>query len=130
MMSSVAYLSGWKPELCIQLELENNCKADFNRFLVKHLPSTQQLQQGRQFEDAGREGFVLQIKSRFDEKIEEGSSHSTLYSYFMVCSQYLRWCDSNSLTAFTQVSLEGHMLHEQTRVMQGLLKRTEPIKPG
>lgn len=127
-MSNVTYLSGWKPELCIVLEIGRKNKADFNRFLAKHLPSTQQLQQDCQFEDADREGFVFQLKSRFDEKIEEGGSHSTLYSYYAACSQYLRWCDSNSLAAFTQVSLEGYMLHEQTRVMQGLKSTTYKAK--
>ncbi|MFA0161939.1 hypothetical protein AB4504_23495 [Vibrio sp. 10N.222.55.F12] len=121
-MSSVAYLSGWKPELCIHLDTGDKCLADFNRFLVKGFPTTELLQQGGQFEGADREGFVLQIKSRLDTKIEEGESHFTLRNVFFMCSQYLRWCDKHQEAAFTQVSLEGFMLYEQTRVMQGLLK--------
>lgn len=67
-MSNVSYLHGWKPELCFQLNTTDNHLADFNRFLVKHLPATKQLQQGGQFEDANREGFILQIKEHFSEK--------------------------------------------------------------
>ncbi|MCZ8485365.1 hypothetical protein O9993_04810 [Vibrio lentus] len=41
---------------------------------------------GGQFEDANREGFILQIKKHFSEKIAEGEDHNTLYHYF---SQFL-----------------------------------------
>ena len=44
-MSKVSYLSGWQPDLCIQLITANNDKVDFNRFLIKHFPTTAQLQQ-------------------------------------------------------------------------------------
>lgn len=124
MVSSISYLHNWKPELCIRFETQDNLKADFNRLLVKHFPSTQQLQQGNQFEDADRESCVLQIKSRLGEKLEEGESHNTLYDVFFRCSQYLRWCDAHHKIAFTQISLESYMLHEQARVMQGLIKRS------
>lgn len=122
-MNNVSYRNDWKPELCIQLKTDINQKADFNRFLVKHFPSTEHIQKGQQSEDAGREGFVLQLKYRFDEKIEEGSSHKTLIHMFIRCSQYLRWCDSGNEPAFTQRSLENYMTHLQTKVMRGLLKR-------
>ena len=59
-MSDVIYLHGWSPDLCIQLATDDNNKADFNRFLVKHFPSSKKLQQGGQFGDANREKFVLQ----------------------------------------------------------------------
>ncbi|MBY8156235.1 hypothetical protein KW499_20850 [Vibrio fluvialis] len=121
-MSNIAYLHDWKPELCIQLDTEDNHKADFNRFLVKHFPTTKQLQQGNQFEDAEREGFILQFKSNFDNKIEEGDSHHSLYIIFIRCSNYLRWCDKKGEIAFTQTSLESYMLNEQTKVMMGQQK--------
>ncbi|MBF4327868.1 hypothetical protein EAY16_21555, partial [Vibrio anguillarum] len=101
-----------------------NNVADFNRFLVKYFPVTKNLQQGGQFKDADRLGFVHQIKARFGEKIEEGASHATLYSYYNGLSQYLRWCDLTNAIAFTQDSLEGYMSHLHTRVMQGTLKRS------
>lgn len=121
-MSNVAYISGWKHELCIELDTEYNNRADFNRLLVKHWPTTKKLQQGCQFEDAGREGFVLKIKDSFAEKIEEGVSHTTLFSLFSKLSQYLRWCDEINTIAFTQESLQGYMSHLHSRVMQGTLK--------
>ncbi|MBF4370937.1 hypothetical protein EAY04_23400, partial [Vibrio anguillarum] len=93
-------------------------------FLVKYFPVTKNLQQGGQFKDADRLGFVHQIKARFGEKIEEGASHATLYSYYNGLSQYLRWCDLTNAIAFTQDSLEGYMSHLHTRVMQGTLKRS------
>ncbi|MEZ9257687.1 hypothetical protein [Vibrio splendidus] len=123
-MSNIAYLSGWKPELCIQFEMENNLKADCNRFLLKGIPSTQQLQQGSQFEDANREGFILQLKEQFNETIKEGGSHESLYTLFNETSQYLQWCDKQSAPAFTQSSLEGYMAHQQTRVMLKELKNS------
>lgn len=118
-MSDVTYLSGWKPELCIKLNTESNLLVDFNRFLVKHFPSTKQLQQGGQFEDADREGFILQLKNRFNEVVEEGGSHSSLYTLFNVASLYLRWCDEQHVPAFTQHSLEGYMYHLDNKVMLG-----------
>lgn len=124
MNNKVSYLHGWDSELYFQLNTEDNCVADFNRFLVKHFPATKKLQQGGQFEDADRQGFVYQIKARFSEKIEEGDSHNTLYINYIRLSQYLRWCDLNNAIAFTQDSLEGYMSHLHTRVMQGTMKRS------
>lgn len=121
-MSNVSYLSGWNPDLCIQLDTGSNNRVDFNRFLVKHFPTTKQLQQGDLFEDADREGIIIQLKSSLNEKFEEGESHDTLYSVFFHCSKYLRWCDTHNEVAFTQFSLESYMLYQQTRVMQGLIK--------
>lgn len=67
-MPNVTYLSGWQAELCIPLVLwGGNRLADFNRLLKKGLSKTEQLQQGGHFESADRDGFVLQLKSRFDE---------------------------------------------------------------
>lgn len=122
MNNKVSYLHGWDSELCLHLKIGNNKLADFNRFLVKHFPSTKQLQQGDQFEDADRLGFVHQIRARFGEKIEEGDSHDTLYAHYHRLSQYLRWCDLTNAIAFTQDSLEGYMSHLHTRVMQGTMK--------
>jgi hypothetical protein len=48
-MTNPTYLSGWAPEMCIQLEVPNNNRADFNRFLVKGFPSTKSMQQRNQF---------------------------------------------------------------------------------
>lgn len=123
-MSEVTYLSGWKPELCIQLDTDNNERADFNRFMVKHFPPTMRLQRGGQFEDADRAGFILQLKARFDDVISEGGSHYSLCSTFNRVSKYLRWCDKKSTTAFTQSSLEGYMRHLDKRVMRGTLKNS------
>ncbi|EGR3147166.1 hypothetical protein D5E86_22025 [Vibrio parahaemolyticus] len=122
MSDNVSYLHGWDSKLCFQLDTQSNNLVDFNRFLVKHFPATNKLQQGGQFEDANRKSFVNQIKTCFAEKIEEGVSHNTLISHYMLWSQYLRWCDQNNATAFTQKSLEGYMSHLHTRVMQGTLK--------
>ncbi len=124
MNNKVSYLHGWDSELCFQLNTECNNVADFNRFLVKHFPATKNLQQGGQFEDADRLGFVHQIKARFGKNIEEGDSHHTLYAHYHKLSQYLRWCDLNNAIAFTQDSLEGYMSHLHTRVMQGTMKRS------
>ncbi len=121
-MSNVTYLHNWNPDLCIQLKDKYNHLADFNRFLVKHFPSTNALQQGQQFEDADREGFVLQIKARFDEAIEEGESHLSIYDHFYTLSRYLGWCDKNDIEAFSQSSLEGYMNHLNERVMLGQLQ--------
>lgn len=121
-MSSVTYLSGWKPELCIQLDTNGNSLADFNRYLVKGFPSTNQLQQGCKFEDADREGFILQLKDRFDEKIEEGGSHASLYAIFLNTSYYLRFIDEQNTPAFTKCSLEGYMSDLNNKVMLGVLK--------
>ncbi len=123
-MSNASYLNGWKPELCIQLETNDNTLADFNRFLVKGILTTEQLQQDNQFESVDREGSILQLKARFDEVIEEGGSHYSLYSIFSKTSMYLRWCDEQSYSAFSQSSLERYMTHLQTRVMLGDIKNS------
>ncbi|EGQ9698348.1 hypothetical protein FWP48_02650 [Vibrio parahaemolyticus] len=127
-MSNTTYLSGWKPELCIQLDTADNKLADFNRFLVKGCPSTEQIQQGGQFEDADREGFVLQLKGRFDEAIEEGGSHNSLYYTFADTSRYLRWCDKQNSPAFTQHSLEVYMSYLQSCVMLGEIKSSTYVQ--
>ncbi|PML49510.1 hypothetical protein BCT76_08955 [Vibrio tasmaniensis] len=127
-MSNVTYLHKWNPDLCLQLNTADNLLADFNRCLVKHFPSTNALQQGQQFEGADREGFVLQVKSRFDEAIEEGSSHKTLYTQFNTLSLYLRWCDNSDVEAFTQSSVEGYMVHLNERVMLGLIKNSTYVR--
>ncbi|EGQ7940180.1 hypothetical protein V4T70_003617 [Vibrio vulnificus] len=123
-MNNVTYLHCWDPELSIQLETGNNNKADLNRLLFKHVPSTKALQQGGQFEDADREGFIHQLKSRFDEAIDEDESHLTLYTLFFQASQYLQWCDKEGSTAFTQTSLEGYISHINERVLLGQMKST------
>lgn len=122
MSDNVSYLHGWDSNLCLQLNTETKNLADFNRFLIKHFPTTKALHQGGQFENADREGFVHQIKDRFVEKIEEGDSNHSLHNTYIKLSQYLRWCDLNNAIAFTQESLEGYMSHLHTRVMQGTLK--------
>jgi hypothetical protein len=124
MSDNVTYLHSWDSKLCFQLDTESNNLVDFNRFLIKHFPSTKEIQQGNQFEDANRKSFVNQIKTCFAEKIEEGASHITLISQYMIWSQYLRWNDQNNAIAFTQESIEGYMSHLHTRVMQGTLKRS------
>ncbi|WCP67034.1 hypothetical protein LYZ37_14615 [Vibrio tubiashii] len=121
-MGNVFYSSGWKPELCIQLDTDHSNKADFNRFMVKHFPSTKSLLQGGQFENADRTGFILQLKARFDEAIKEGGSHDTLHGKFAETSQYLRWCDKQGEAAFTKTSIEGYMNHLNNQVMLGSLK--------
>ncbi|TOM47873.1 hypothetical protein CGH79_11900, partial [Vibrio parahaemolyticus] len=96
-MNNITYLSGWKSELCIPLVNSNdNYLADFNRFLVKGFPTTDQLQQGGHFENANREGAILQIKAQYEKEIEEDASHNTLYAIFGEISRYLRWCDETS----------------------------------
>ncbi|MEZ8052180.1 hypothetical protein AB6E16_17345 [Vibrio atlanticus] len=122
MSKNVSYLHCWNSNLCFQLDTEDNNVTDFNRFLVKNFPATRKLQQGGEFEDADREGFVHQLKERFVEKMEEGGSHETLYNHYCKLSQYLRWCDQNNTIAFTQESLQGYMSQLHVRVMQGRLK--------
>lgn len=81
-MSKVIYLSGWKPQLCIQLDTAEGDRVDFNRLLFTGIPSTLALQNGGQFYDACREQFVLKLKEQFEEKIEEGGSHVSLRFLF------------------------------------------------
>lgn len=123
-MNNVTYLHNWDPELCIQLENGYSNKVDFNRFLFKHIPSTKALQQGGQFEGADREGFIHQLKSRFDEAIEEDGSHSNLLNIFFKISQHLKWCDKEGATAFTQPSLEAYMNYLNERVLLGQIKNS------
>ncbi|MFA0055538.1 hypothetical protein [Vibrio echinoideorum] len=122
-MTEPTYLSGWKPDLCFQLNINNNVLADLNRLLFKNFPPTNKLQQGHQFENANRGEFVLKLKEIISEKLDEGSSHISIYGIFLESSQYLRWCDEENHAAFSQHSLEGYMEHLQTRVMLGELKR-------
>lgn len=123
-MSNIAYLHGWKPELCVQLDTDDNSLADFNRFMVKGCPSTASLQQGGHFEGANREGFVLQMKSRFDDFIGEGTSHQSLYTAYLTCSQYLRWCDEHDEEAFTQGATEAYFAFLYKDVLLGTIKRS------
>ena len=122
-MNSVPYLSGWNPNLYIQLHTSDNNRADFNRLLVKGFPPTEQLQHCDKFENANRQELILKIKSHFVELMEEGASHQSLYCLFLACSKYLRWCDNEDKTAFTQASLEGYMQSVYLRVMRGEIKR-------
>ncbi|GEM77212.1 phage integrase N-terminal SAM-like domain-containing protein [Vibrio sagamiensis] len=123
-MSNVTYLHKWNPDLCIQLDVDGEKSLDFNRLLLKSLPSTEDLKKSKQFEYVDREGFILQLKTRFDEIIEEGGSHENLYSYFLKLSQYIRWCDKRDVEAFTQSSIEGYMNHQNERVMRGKIKNS------
>lgn len=123
-MSNVTHLHNWDPNLCILLDAGGNYSADLNRFLVKHSPSTKAIQQGQAFEDADREGFILELKSRFDEAIEEGGSHSSLYGVFNQAFNYLRWCDKENVIAFTQSSIEGYMSYQNERVMLRYIKNS------
>lgn len=123
-MSNVAYLCGWKPELCIQLDDEENSLADFNRFMVKGFPSITSLQRGGRFEDANREGFILQMKSRFEDFMGEGKSHASLYTTYRECSQYLRWCDEHNEEAFTQHATESYFKSLYQDVLLGEIKRS------
>lgn len=118
------FLSGWDSELAIQLDTENNDCADFNRFLYRGFPTTDQLKQSRKFKCANRKEAIIKIKSRFIELISEGKSQTTLATIFKLCSQYLRWCDERNGIAFTKASLEGYMQYLHSRVMLGEIKRT------
>jgi hypothetical protein len=126
-MSEVTYFNGWKPELCLKLKTTVNVNADFNRFLVKGVPSTVELQRGGIFENADRKRVVLKLKLRFSEKIEEGGSHGTIYSLFRLATDYLRWCDKHNVQAFTQYSLEGYLSHKDNQVMLGDIKSTSYV---
>ncbi|MEZ9201395.1 hypothetical protein AB4151_03180 [Vibrio splendidus] len=121
-MSNITYLHGWKPELCIQFD--DNRLADFNRFMVKGFPSTTALQQGSRLEDANREGFILQMKSRFGDLMAEGKSHTSLYSTYLQCSLYLRLCDEHDEEAFTQHATEAYFKSLYRGVLLGKIKRS------
>lgn len=79
-MNKVTYLSCWKPELCIQLEINNYNYVDFNRFLMKGCPSTKELQEGKNMKMPGVKSLFL-LRSRFYEKLGEGqvTQHFTIY---------------------------------------------------
>ncbi|MCG9729775.1 phage integrase N-terminal SAM-like domain-containing protein [Shewanella sp. Isolate13] len=109
-MSDLTYQHGWNASLCITLN--NGRKCDFNRLLCKGPPRTKSLL----IESAHRDGIILQLKSSFDERINEGTSHRTLFVYFYATFQYLNWCDRKSTEAFTQQSLEGYFKHLTDRV--------------
>lgn len=123
-MSNITYLHGWKPEFCIQLDTNDNNLADFNRFMAKGLPSTASLQQGGCFEDANREGFILQMKYRFDDFMGEGKSHDSLYTAYFECSLYLRWCDEHDQEAFTKNATEAYFESLYKTVLLGKIKRS------
>ncbi|TKE93474.1 hypothetical protein FCV53_04970 [Vibrio sp. F12] len=121
-MSNINYLHGWKPDLCIQLDTNDNNLADFNRFMANGFPSTTSLQQGGRFEDANREGFILQMKYRFDDFMGEGKSHDSLYCTYSECSLYLRWCDEHYEEAFTQNATEAYFESLYRKVLLGTIK--------
>lgn len=123
-MSNINYLHGWQPDLCIQLDTNDNNLADFNRFMANGFPSTTSLQQGGRFEDANREGFILQMKFRFDDFMSEGKSHSSLYAAYFECSQYLRWCDGYNEDAFTQHATKAYFESLYKDVLLGKIKRS------
>ncbi|MGR5234294.1 hypothetical protein [Vibrio rotiferianus] len=124
MNNKVSYLHGWKSDLCIQLDTSDNRLADFNRFMVKGFPSKASLQQKGYFEAATREGFILQMKSRFDDFMGEGKSHESLYNVYFQCSQYLRWCDEHNEEAFTQHATEAYFESLYKNVLLGKIKRS------
>lgn len=121
-MNNITYLSGWDPSLCIKLD--DNRRCDFNRLLYKDLPKTEYLQNGQFAEHADRDDIVQQIKARFAEQIEEGASHKTLYNLFYATSEYLRWCDSESVEAFTSSSLEGFFEYLLAKVHLKQIRRS------
>ncbi|WP_143691647.1 phage integrase N-terminal SAM-like domain-containing protein [Vibrio rotiferianus] len=121
-MNNVTYLNRWNTSMCLRMEHEKNYLCDFNRLLHRGFPSTQYIQQGKPVESANRDGFILQIKERFDEKISEGASQITLYHLFNHTSQYLKWCDAKDAEAFTQQSLEAYMAALFHQVRLGTLK--------
>ncbi|MCL1056489.1 hypothetical protein L2729_00600 [Shewanella gelidimarina] len=123
-MTEITYLTGWKPELCIQLHDDHNRRADFNRFLVKNLPSTKELQQENYFIDANRKEIVLNMRDRFQESIDEGGSHYSLYFTFNTTYQYLKWCDKENIRAFTKLSIEEYMGALYQKVLLGSLKKS------
>jgi hypothetical protein len=64
------------------------------------------------------------MRDRFQEAIDEGGSHHTLFGTFGETSMYLRWCDAGSIEAFTQSSIEDYMAHLYLAVLQGTLKKS------
>ncbi|MFL0866982.1 hypothetical protein [Vibrio parahaemolyticus] len=123
-MTEPTYLSNWRPELCIQLDMRSNLLADFNRLLFKGFPPTKKLQQGHQVEDASRKELVLKLQDRFIEKIDEGFSHISLYGIFLDTSRFFHWCDENNREVSSQSSLENYMTHLQARVRLGEIKKS------
>ncbi|EJT3519283.1 TPA: hypothetical protein N2685_000045 [Vibrio parahaemolyticus] len=121
-MNNITYLSGWDPSLCIKLD--DNRRCDFNRLLYKDLPKTQYLQNGQFTEHADRDGFILQMKARLAEQIEEGASHKTLYNHFSSTAEYLRWCDNEKVESFTSSSLKGFFDYLLEKVRLKLIKRS------
>ncbi|OEG75462.1 hypothetical protein BEL05_08495 [Shewanella colwelliana] len=121
-MSNVTYLSGWDASLCFQMNDGENRRCDLNRLLFKGYPRTEHIQQGKPVESAHRDGVILQFKERFQERLEEGASHSTLYDHYRALSLYLKWCDKNDIEAFLQHSIEAYMASCFEKVRLGLLK--------
>lgn len=121
-MNKVTYLSHWRPELCIQLKVHSHINADFNRLLMKGCPSTKNLQESNKYKSAGREEYILLLKSRFDEALEEGISHASLKLLFCNTHIYLKWCDNQNIQAFTQYSLARYMSYLNNQVMIGEIK--------
>lgn len=121
-MNKVTYLSHWRPELCIQLNEHGLINADFNRLLVKGCPSTKKLQESNKYKSADREKIILLLKSKFDEALEEGASHTTLKALFRNAITYIRWCDNKNIKEFTQHSLDGYMSYLNNQAMIGKIK--------
>ncbi|MDK9762971.1 hypothetical protein KI743_13245 [Vibrio sp. D420a] len=121
-MSNIQYLHGWEKDLCLTLDSGRNC--DFNRLLYLAVPSTKALQSGKFTPSAERDDFVIQLKTRFDEKISEGDSQETLLDLFQKTRHYLEWCDEQHCKAFNQASLEGYTKHLHQRTMRRETKNT------
>lgn len=123
-MSNSTYLNAWDKSLCIQINDSYTPQCDFNRMFYKGCPSTKHIQQGKMVQSADRYGAIRQIIERFEEKIEEGCSHSTLSVYFLKLMAFLRWCDKSDLDAFSKQSLELYMEHLFNEVQLGSIKAT------
>ena len=123
-MTDLTYLTLWKPELCIQLNDGHHRKADFNRLLVKHFPSTETMQQENDFINANRDRIILKMKDQFQKSIDEGGSHSSLYFTFNIIYPYVKWCDKENSRAFTRISIEKYMDVLYQKVLLGSLKKS------
>lgn len=123
-MNKVTFLSRWRPDLCIKFKVDTYINTDFNRLLMKGCPSTKELQESNKHTSADREEFILLLKSRFDEALEEGSSLAMLKLLFNQIKHYLQWCDNQNIQAFTRDSLEGYMSYLNNQVMLGIIKNT------
>ena len=133
-MSNVSYLHQWNPDLCIDVIVAGaEVILDFNRPLYKLFrdenrhkdrifPTTKDVQQGKFLEYANRTDLIFQLKSRFDEALEEGTRQASLNSYFKTLIPYILWCDQEDVLVFTQISIEGYMNAQNEKVMRGEMK--------